>query len=168
MTPQGGWAKNNRDRKREINKRSYEKHFEQNREKRRLKSEKFREENSELQRERVRKSYRKNPLPQLERTKRWRQANPKRVNYYNQKYREMRDLNGGTFTFKEWMSLCGLYDFRCLCCGKQTKLTPDHVIPVIHNGLNNIENIQPLCRSCNSQKNSKCWDFRMHEFVSLR
>ena len=166
-TTQGEWARNNKERKREINRRSREKHLEKVQEYYRLKERCIREENPEISRERVRKNYWKNPKPHAIRMKQWRQANPEKVNYYNQKYREMLNLNGGTFTFEEWMTLCELYDFRCLCCGKQTKLTPDHVIPVVHNGLNDIENIQPLCKSCNSRKHSKMIDFRVHVFVSL-
>ena len=166
-TTQGKWARNNKERKREINRRSREKHLEKVQEYYKLKMRELRAENSNVFRERVRKNYWKNPSIPLERTRQWRQANPKKVNYYNQKYREMLNLNGGTFTFEEWMTLCELYDFRCLCCGKQMKLTPDHVIPVVHNGLNDIENIQPLCKSCNSRKHSKMIDFRVHVFVSL-
>ena len=164
-TTQGEWAKNNKERKREINQRSREKHLEKVQEYYRLKERRIREENPEISRERVRKNYWKNPEPHATRMKQWRQANPEKVNYYNQKYREMKDSNGGVFTFDEWMTLCELYGFRCLCCGKQTKLTPDHVIPVVHNGLNDIENIQPLCKSCNSRKSSKVIDFRIHVFV---
>jgi 5-methylcytosine-specific restriction endonuclease McrA len=51
---------------------------------------------------------------------------------------------------------------------REIKLTPDHVIPVVHSGLNNIENIQPLCKSCNSRKSSKVIDFRVHEFDQNR
>jgi 5-methylcytosine-specific restriction endonuclease McrA len=41
------------------------------------------------------------------------------------------------------------------------KLTVDHVIPISMDGSNNIENIQPLCRECNSAKHTQTIDFRL-------
>jgi len=64
----------------------------------------------------------------------------------------------GSHTFGEWENLKKQYDFTCPCCNKQEpeiKLTEDHIVPVSRGGSNNIENIQPLCVSCNSKKNTK-------------
>ena len=43
----------------------------------------------------------------------------------------------------------------CPCCGKKKKLTEDHIIPIKKNGTDYINNIQPLCQSCNSKKHIK-------------
>lgn len=69
----------------------------------------------------------------------------------------------GSFTKQEWQALCVKYDFRCLCCGRQApeiRLTADHVIPLVRGGSNYIENVQPLCSSCNSSKHNKIIDYR--------
>lgn len=72
------------------------------------------------------------------------------------KYR-IKKLNlPGSHTNGEWIALCKLFDCRCVKCGNQfalEKLTRDHIIPVSFPGSSdNIENIQPLCHSCNSSK----------------
>ncbi len=58
-------------------------------------------------------------------------------------------------TTNEWNELKQKYDYTCPSCLKKEplkKLTKDHIIPLIKGGENDINNIQPLCRSCNSRK----------------
>lgn len=65
------------------------------------------------------------------------------------------------FTGQEFKNLCKKYANRCLCCGRSdVPLTADHVIPLSLSGSNSIENIQPLCQSCNSRKAIKTIDYR--------
>ncbi len=45
-------------------------------------------------------------------------------------------------------------DFRCQHCGSRQFLSVDHRIPVSRGGLNIIENLQTLCKSCNSKKHA--------------
>lgn len=71
--------------------------------------------------------------------------------------------NGGSYTASEWNDLAAVYNNRCLRCGKQEpeiKLTVDHVIPITIGGANTVDNLQPLCASCNSSKGSKHIDYR--------
>lgn len=63
--------------------------------------------------------------------------------------------NGGAHTANEWRLLCALYNWRCASCKRKRPLTKDHVIPVIQGGSNDISNLQPLCRECNSSKNGR-------------
>ena len=64
------------------------------------------------------------------------------------------------FTSTEFEELCKQYAGRCLCCGGKLDLVADHVIPLFKGGRNSIDNIQPLCRVCNSQKHTLTVDFR--------
>lgn len=61
----------------------------------------------------------------------------------------------GSHTKEQWDDLRALYGFRCACCRRpepEVKLTEDHIVPVFSGGTNWIWNIQPLCQSCNSRK----------------
>lgn len=49
---------------------------------------------------------------------------------------------------------------QCLSCGATEHICIDHVIPLVKGGENTIENMQPLCRSCNSSKGTKANDYR--------
>jgi hypothetical protein len=45
--------------------------------------------------------------------------------------------------------------FACLACGATEDLTVDHVLPRSAGGGNGRDNLQTLCRSCNSRKGSR-------------
>ena len=71
----------------------------------------------------------------------------------------------GSYTHAEWEELLRQYD-RCPRClrpwgeipppaGRETVITVDHHIPISKGGSNSIENIRPLCYSCNSAKGDK-------------
>src|SRR3990167_2169393 len=65
---------------------------------------------------------------------------------------------GLTNNLGDWGMLKAQYNWTCPCCKKKEpkiKLTEDHIIPVSKGGSDNIENIQPLCKSCNSRKNNR-------------
>lgn len=68
--------------------------------------------------------------------------------------------NGGRYTRREWATLLARYEYRCLRCGSGDDITADHVVPVAYGGHSNIDNIQPLCRSCNSWKGIQYIDYR--------
>lgn len=49
------------------------------------------------------------------------------------------------------------YKFQCVHCNCKENLTIDHIIPVSKGGKDDIENLQILCKSCNSKKGVKEW-----------
>jgi 5-methylcytosine-specific restriction endonuclease McrA len=68
---------------------------------------------------------------------------------------------GGSHTDEQWKIVLDNYGMRCLACGETgVKLTKDHILPVILGGSNDISNIQPLCKPCNSRKHAKYIDHR--------
>lgn len=90
----------------------------------------------------------------------WVKNNHDRYRISQHKHRALRKNSEGSYSLSEWTELCDKYDNKCLRCKKKIKLTVDHVIPLVKGGSNYIENIQPLCRSCNSSKKDKCDDYR--------
>lgn len=97
--------------------------------------------------------------------KKWREKNRNHINEKSREYefvRRARVVNaGGSFSPSEWEEIKALYGNRCLCCLRgDVQLCADHVVPIALGGSNTIDNIQPLCRSCNSRKHAKIIDYR--------
>lgn len=86
------------------------------------------------------------------------QRRNKKAIIYTHKRNALIRGSSGYFTLTEWQTLKAQYNWTCPACRKaepKIKLTVDHIIPILKGGSNNIENIQPLCGSCNSKKNTK-------------
>lgn len=72
-----------------------------------------------------------------------------------------RKASVGWHTKKQWLKLCELCGNRCLKCGREGKLSPDHIIPASRGGTTWITNIAPLCPRCNMRKsNIYVFDYR--------
>jgi len=101
----------------------------------------------------------------------WKKENPERVNFYTRIRRYRLRGAKGSHTLEQWQALKLKYDYMCLCC-KQTepfiKLTEDHIIPISKGGSNYIDNIQPLCLSCNSRKNTQIIDYKLNALATAQ
>ena len=73
---------------------------------------------------------------------------------------------GTGFTDSQFRVLCEQHGNQCLCCCRQVALHADHIVPLSQGGADDIDNIQPLCKSCNSKKGTRATDYRVKE-VSL-
>lgn len=150
------WNRENRERRKENERKSYA----ANRDKFLSKNRKWKKDNPQKILVINRNWHRKNPSRSKELRERWEKKNPeaKRIRDRNRRARLLK--SEGKFTVKEWKDLCQKYGNICLCCRKPNKLTADHVIPISKGGKNTIENIQPLCGSCNSSKHTSIIDYR--------
>ena len=86
-------------------------------------------------------------------------------NVFGPRRRARLNKSDGSFTTKEWEALLAKHK----CCpgckkpwdeipplpGHKTAATRDHIKPISKGGSNTIDNIQPLCYSCNSIKGAK-------------
>ena len=125
---------------------------------------KWKQEHPDKVQQSSKRYYANNSEKERKRLKDWENENKertllaRRLGKYRHKHRK---LSAGRFSMKEWKSLVLSFGNKCLWCGKtNTELTIDHVVPLIKGGTNNIENLQPLCRVCNSKKHDKIIDFR--------
>lgn len=94
----------------------------------------------------------------------WKKRNPEAVRAMGNKRRMLETAAPGEhYSAAEWKAMKARYDHRCLMCCRQEptiRLTVDHIVPVSRGGSNSIDNLQPLCKSCNSKKYRTTVDLR--------
>lgn len=136
-------------------------HVEQNRES----SREYYRRNREEITERLRRWREEHPDEYREIHSRWKARNKSAVNAATHRRRSNIKGNGGAgWTAEQWDALKAEFDYTCLLCGRQEpdiQLHADHIVPVQLGGTNAIDNIQPLCKSCNSRKHTQILDLRL-------
>lgn len=91
---------------------------------------------------------------------------------HNRRRHALKKGASGNHTLEQWQELKKRFNYMCLCCKKQeplVKLSEDHILPLSLGGSNDISNIQPLCKSCNSQKKINIINFiPLSSIVSMK
>lgn len=100
-----------------------------------------------------------------ENIKRWRIENREHSNLTS-RLKKQRRRAAGNLSRADWALVISVYGNACLSCGG-SEVTIDHVTPISRGGLNEIENVQPLCGPCNSSKGVKEIDFRPAPLAEL-
>jgi 5-methylcytosine-specific restriction endonuclease McrA len=66
-----------------------------------------------------------------------------------------------TLTVEQWHGVLGDQGYHCALCTRafsdDLPPTVDHIVPVAKGGNLSVDNVQALCRSCNSKKNASDW-----------
>jgi len=135
------------------------KYWEKNRDQLKIKLRESYRKHHAARRAKARDDYAKNPEKTKEHARQWRVSNPEKRKIQTHRRRALR-LAGGSYTVEQWTALCNWFGNICLACGSPNSLTVDHVIPLTKHGRNTIDNLQPLCFSCNSSKQAKAIDYR--------
>lgn len=152
------WYKKNKDKVKFWVKRYALRNREKVLEKARAYGKKNWQEKKPILQARKKKYYESNKEMVLVKSDEYRKNHQERYNHYQRIRNYRRKQAEGNFTIQEWENLKAQYNWTCPMCGKRepdVKLTADHIIPISKGGTSNIENIQPLCRSCNARKGNR-------------
>jgi 5-methylcytosine-specific restriction endonuclease McrA len=152
------WRANNKERVAELNREFYQ----ANRKQRLEYHRQYRQEHKDYFREKILEFRRENETYHRDYVRAWSRRNPDKIKAHDNARRAAKRA-GGRFTAAEWVALKQRYDYHCLRCGRrepEISLSADHVIPLSKSGLNIIDNIQPLCKPCNTAKHTDDTDYR--------
>lgn len=94
----------------------------------------------------------------------WRKNNRDRIRHIGNARRVRKLNNGGSHTFEELTAKFEALGNACFYCGKGGPISIDHDVPISRGGSDDISNILPACKSCNSSKNAKT----AKEFIEWR
>jgi 5-methylcytosine-specific restriction endonuclease McrA len=95
-----------------------------------------------------------------QRSLKWLRLHPDRASVYAAR-RRRGEIFAGPLNAKDWETILDRFNYICLRCGgSSVRLTIDHIIPVSKGGTNDTDNLQPLCKPCNSFKHDRTIDYR--------
>ncbi len=129
-------------------------HYQENKEEIKEERRKYRREHPEKTNASARRSYYKN----IERIRAWRRTDAGIMasahGHHNRRVRLLK--TPCTLTLLQWKKILETQGNKCAICGKRfcksRPPTKDHIIPLSKGGGLTFENVQALCRSCNSSK----------------
>lgn len=153
------WRAQNKERVAQLNREYYE----ANREERKAYHRRYHHEHKDYFRRKIIEFRGKNASYHRDYVRNWGRRNPDKIKAHDHARRAAKQRSNGAFTSAEWLALKQRYDYHCLRCGKrepEIKLSVDHVIPLSKGGANTIDNIQPLCKACNTAKHIATTDYR--------
>lgn len=100
-----------------------------------------------------------NPIKSRERTNKYRKLHPEITKatalHWAHKRRAWKLNVMATLTKKEWEEILAKYGNKCIRCNTTENISMDHIVPLSRGGIHTKENVQPLCRSCNSKKKNR-------------
>lgn len=105
-----------------------------------------------------RKYQKDHPYEIREYHRRWQLRHPEVGRMSDRKRRALKYGNtpaNELLTSTEWLSILAEANGHCHYCGKEAKLTLDHVIPLSKGGKHSASNAMPACKHCNSSKGNK-------------
>jgi 5-methylcytosine-specific restriction endonuclease McrA len=153
------WRAKNKQRVQELNREFYE----ANREHRKAYHRTYRRNNPGYFRAKMLEFRQQNPTYNRDYNREWARSHPDKRAEKDNKRRAFKMGRKTSFTSQEWEVVKRAYNYTCLRCGSrepEIKLTADHVVPISKGGAGTIDNIQPLCKSCNSAKHNQTIDYR--------
>jgi len=129
-------------------------HYRRNREAKIAYSKQWAEEHREHRREYLAQYRAENAESLSEYFKAYGVENAEKRHIWVANYRARKMEAEGSYSFDEWEQLCALFDEGCASCQRKDEpLEADHIVPLTWEATSNwIDNIQPLCKSCNSSK----------------
>ena len=101
-----------------------------------------------------------NRIKRIEYDKCYRQANPDIARAHRRDRRARKRANGGHISPAEWRSVLARFNGKCAKCGSPDNIHMDHVVPLAKGGKHSVDNVQPLCATCNLRKHTKIEDYR--------
>lgn len=85
----------------------------------------------------------------------WNLKNPDKARINSAKQLSLKHGLPATFTVDQWKQIKIYFNNKCAYCGKELPLTQDHFKALSEGGEYTINNIIPVCQSCNSSKSIK-------------